>query len=60
VFPAAEFVRTIEERQTLKIACPEEIAYSLGLIDADQLRALAEPLNNSGYGQYLLEVLADD
>ena len=57
---AAEFVRTIEERQTLKIACPEEIAYRLGFIDADQLRALAEPLHNSGYGQYLLQVLADD
>ncbi len=57
---AAEFVRTIEERQTLKIACPEEIAYRMGFIDAGQLRALAEPLHNSGYGQYLLEVLADD
>jgi len=57
---AAEFVRTIEERQTLKIACPEEIAYRMGFIDADQLRALAEPLHNSGYGQYLLQVLADD
>jgi glucose-1-phosphate thymidylyltransferase len=56
---AAEFVRTIEERQTLKIACPEEIAYRLGFIDADQLRALAEPLHNSGYGQYLLQVLED-
>jgi len=56
---AAEFVRTIEERQTLKIACPEEIAYRIGFIDADQLRALAEPLHNSGYGQYLLEVLAE-
>ncbi len=57
---AAEFVRTIEERQTLKIACPEEIAYRMGFIDAGQLRALAAPLHNSGYGQYLLEVLADD
>jgi glucose-1-phosphate thymidylyltransferase len=57
---AAEFVRTIEERQTLKIACPEEIAYRMGFIDAGQLRALAEPLHNSGYGQYLLQVLADD
>jgi len=56
---AAEFVRTIEERQTLKIACPEEIAYRIGFIDADQLRVLAEPLNNSGYGQYLLQVLAE-
>ena len=57
---AAEFVRTIEERQTQKIACPEEIAYRLGFIDADQLRSLAEPLQKSGYGQYLLQVLADD
>jgi glucose-1-phosphate thymidylyltransferase len=57
---AAEFVRTIEERQTLKIACPEEIAYRMGFIDAGQLRALAEPLHNSGYGQYLLQLLADD
>ena len=54
---AAEFVRTIEERQTLKIACPEEIAYRMGFIDAGQLRALAEPLYNSGYGQYLLQLL---
>ena len=54
---AAEFVRTIEERQTLKIACPEEIAYRMGFIDAGQLRALAEPLHNSGYGQYLLHLL---
>ncbi len=57
---AAEFVRTIEERQTLKIACPEEIAYRIGFIDADQLRTLAEPLRNSGYGQYLLQLLEDD
>jgi glucose-1-phosphate thymidylyltransferase len=56
---AAEFVRTIEERQTLKIACPEEIAYRMGFIDADQLRALAEPLHNSGYGQYLLQLLEE-
>ena len=56
---AAEFVRTIEERQTLKIACPEEIAYRMGFIDAGQLRALAEPLHNSGYGQYLLHLLEE-
>jgi glucose-1-phosphate thymidylyltransferase len=56
---AAEFVRTIEERQTLKIACPEEIAYRMGFIGADQLRALAEPLHNSGYGQYLLHLLEE-
>jgi glucose-1-phosphate thymidylyltransferase len=56
---AAEFVRTIEERQTLKIACPEEIAYRMGFIGADQLRALAQPLHNSGYGQYLLQLLEE-
>ena len=56
---AAEFVRTIEERQTQKIACPEEIAYRMGFIDAAQLRALAEPLHNSGYGQYLLQLLEE-
>jgi len=54
---AAEFVRTIEERQTLKIACPEEIAYRMGFIDAGQLRTLAEPLKVSGYGQYLIQLL---
>lgn len=54
---AANFIRVLEERQGLKIACPEEIAYSQGFIDADQLRQLAEPLKNSGYGQYLLQLL---
>ena len=56
---AAEFVRTIEERQTLKIACPEEIAYRQGYIDAARLRALAEPLHSSGYGRYLLRLLEE-
>ncbi len=54
---AAQFIETIEQRQGLKIACPEEIAYRLNYIDAGQLRRLAEPLRNSGYGQYLLQVL---
>ncbi len=54
---ASEFVRTMEERQSLKIACPEEIAYRMGFIDAAQLRALAEPLTVSGYGQYLIQLL---
>jgi len=54
---AANYVRVIEERQGLKIACPEEIAYHMGYIDAGDLEALAAPLLNSGYGRYLLRVL---
>lgn len=53
---AAQFVQTIETRQGLKIACPEEIAFRLGFIDADQLRRLAGPLVKNQYGQYLLRV----
>ncbi|ALO44758.1 glucose-1-phosphate thymidylyltransferase RfbA [Pseudohongiella spirulinae] len=56
---AANFIRVLEERQGLKIACPEEIAYSNGYISADQLRALAAPLEKSGYGQYLLNLIRD-
>jgi len=54
---AANFIRVLEERQGLKIACPEEIAYSNGYISAEQLRALAAPLAKSGYGQYLLNLI---
>ena len=54
---AANFIRVLEERQGLKIGCPEEIAYRQGFIDADQLRILAIRLGKSGYGQYLLELL---
>ena len=54
---AANFVRIVEERQGLKIACPEEIAYKMGFISADQLRSLGKALIKSGYGQYLLRVL---
>jgi glucose-1-phosphate thymidylyltransferase len=54
---AAEFVQVIEERQGLKIGCIEEVAYREGYIDAHQLRALAEPLRKSGYGEYLMELL---
>jgi glucose-1-phosphate thymidylyltransferase len=54
---AANFIRVLEERQGLKIACPEEIAYSNGYIDAEQLRALAAPWSKSGYGQYLLKLI---
>jgi len=54
---ASQYVQTIEKRQGLKIACPEEIAYRLGLIDAAQLQKLAAQLGKSGYGQYLAELL---
>ena len=54
---ASNFVHTIEQRQGLKIACPEEIAFRMGYISATQLEKLAEPLKNSGYGNYLLNVL---
>jgi glucose-1-phosphate thymidylyltransferase len=56
---ASSFIETIERRQGLKIACPEEIAYRMGYISARQLRALAKPLAKSGYGEYLLRVLAE-
>jgi glucose-1-phosphate thymidylyltransferase len=51
---AANYVRIVEERQGLKICCPEEIAWRLGLIDDAQLEAIAAPLRKSGYGEYLL------
>ncbi len=54
---ASQFVATIENRQGLKIACPEEIAFAQGWIDAAQLEKLAMPLTNNGYGQYLFQVL---
>jgi glucose-1-phosphate thymidylyltransferase len=56
---ASLFVQTLEKRQGLKIACPEEIAYRLGYVDAKQLEALAAPLAKNGYGQYLLGLLRD-
>jgi glucose-1-phosphate thymidylyltransferase len=56
---AAHFIETIERRQGLKIACPEEIAYRMGFIRADDLRRLAEPLAKSGYGRYLLRILEE-
>ncbi len=57
---ASTFIETIEKRQGLKVSCIEEVAYRMGFIDADQVRALAEPLLKSGYGQYLLEMLKAD
>ena len=54
---AASFIETIETRQGLKIACPEEIAFMKGWIDADDVTRLAEPLRKSGYGEYLLQML---
>jgi glucose-1-phosphate thymidylyltransferase len=54
---AAQFVEVVESRQGLKVACPEEIAFRMGYIDADALRRLAEPLRNSAYGEYLLAMV---
>jgi len=56
---ASQFIETIEKRQGLKIACPEEIAFRLGWISAQELEALAAPLAKSGYGDYLLRVLQE-
>ena len=56
---AGQFIRVIEDRQSLKIACPEEIAWRMGFIDDGQLKRLAVPLRNSGYGEYLLQILED-
>ncbi len=56
---ASQFIETIERRQGLKIACPEEIAFRMGYITADQVRALANPLAKNSYGQYLLRLLSE-
>jgi glucose-1-phosphate thymidylyltransferase len=59
LFEAGMFIQTIEKRQGLKIACPEEISYRYGYITKTELEALAAPVRKSGYGQYLLELAAD-
>jgi glucose-1-phosphate thymidylyltransferase len=56
LFEAGLYIQTIERRQGLMIACPEEIAYRFGYINADELEALAHPVRKSGYGQYLLSL----
>jgi len=56
---ASQFIETVEKRQGLKIACPEEIAFRKGFIDAGQLACLAEPMRKNEYGRYLLEILQE-
>jgi glucose-1-phosphate thymidylyltransferase len=56
---AGQFIATLEKRQGLKVACPEEIAYRYRWISAEQLAALAKPLAKNGYGQYLQQILKE-
>lgn len=56
---AANYIETIQQRQGLMVACPEEIAYRMGFIDAEQVRRQADPLKKNGYGQYLLNLIRD-
>jgi glucose-1-phosphate thymidylyltransferase len=53
----SSFIQIIEQRQGLKVACPEEIAYRMGYIDAGQLLALAEPMKKNDYGRYLIDII---
>ena len=57
---AGQFIATLEHRQGLKIACPEEIAFRNGWIDAAQLESLAKPLSKNGYGRYLLQIVKEN
>ena len=57
---ASQFIATLENRQGLKVACPEEIAYRKGWISAEQIQALAQSLTKNGYGQYLLRILKEN
>jgi glucose-1-phosphate thymidylyltransferase len=59
LFEAGMFIHTVEQRQGLKIACPEEIAYRFGYISGEELEALAAPVRKSGYGQYLISLLSE-
>jgi glucose-1-phosphate thymidylyltransferase len=54
---ASNFIQTVEERQGLKVACPEEVAYIKGWIGAEHVLSLAEPLKKTGYGQYLIDLI---
>ena len=56
---ASQFIATLEKRQGLQVACPEEIAFRQGWIDAAKLQQLADPLKKNGYGQYLLSLLKE-
>ena len=56
---ASQYIQTIEKRQGLKIACPEEIAWYNGWIDDERLKRLADPLSGSDYGRYLISLLAE-
>jgi glucose-1-phosphate thymidylyltransferase len=57
---ASAYIRTLEHRQGMKVGCPEEVAYRMGWISAAQLEQLAQPLRKSGYGDYLLNLLAEN
>jgi glucose-1-phosphate thymidylyltransferase len=57
---ASSYIRTLEHRQSLKVGCPEEVAWRMGWIGAEHLARLAEPLRKSGYGDYLLQLLEQD
>jgi glucose-1-phosphate thymidylyltransferase len=59
ILEASLFIQTIETRQGLKVACPEEIAYRCGYITAEQLLALASSMNNNGYSAYLQQLLRE-